>query len=222
MQGLCAKGRGVQARRGDGPCAQEATAPAGGALPRTPAALAPAPKAPAPHRDAADQVPVLQTGRLWDLVREGEQARQGAGLPVPQPKVRQAHCARRRFLLMTHRGSAAIVAIKDNCGGKTTHNMLDSLRKEHPGPARSTLRVWFVKHTRLVSPYLVPLDYYLSLVMLAGEIVVYTRGVRHVIFSTEDEGTRMYTALQFGRFKGSHSVGRMFRTGMAARRQNTP
>ena len=133
-----------------------------------------------------------------------------------------AKCGRRfthddGFLFMTYRGDVVIVAIEDRCGGKTTHNILDSLRKTHPELARSTLHVWFVKYPRLVSPYLMSLDYYLSPVMLADEIVVYIGGVRHVIFSTEDEGTRFYTGLQFGRFKGSHSVRGMFKMDMEVR-----
>ena len=121
------------------------------------------------------------------------------------------------FLFMTYRGEVVIVAIEDRCGGKTTHNIVDSLRKKHPELARSTPHTWFVKFPRLVSPYLMSLDYYLSPCMQADEIIVYIGGVKHVIFSCEDQGTRFNTAIQFGRFKGSHSVQALYKLDMHVR-----
>ena len=121
------------------------------------------------------------------------------------------------FLFMTYRGDVVIVAIEDRCGGKTTHNILDSLRKKHPELARSTIHVWYVKFPRLVSPYLMSLDYCMSPVMIADEIIVNINGVKHVIFSSEDEGTRFWTGAQVGRRKGSHSVQGLYKMDMAVR-----
>ena len=102
-------------------------------------------------------------------------------------------------------------AIEDRCGGKTTHNTLDSLHKTHEKLGRSTLHTWFVKFPRVVSEYLFTLPYQLSPVMLVDEIVVKIGGVRHAIYSSEDEGTRMCTALQAGRRKGFRDVRRLYR-----------
>lgn len=77
--------------------------------------------------------------------------------------------------------------------------------------------MWYVKFPRLVSPYLMSLDYYLSPVMVADEIIVRINGVRHVIFSTEDEGTRFWTGAQIGRRKGSHSVQGLYKMDIAVR-----
>ena len=137
-------------------------------------------------------------------------------------RCRSSECGRRfshddGFLHMTYRGGAVIAAIEDRCGGKTTLNIHDSLRKKHPDLARSTLHTWYVKFPCMVSPYLMSLDYYMSPVMLADEIIVYIGGVKHVIFSSEDEGTRFWTALQFGRFKGSHSIQGLYKMDIAVR-----
>lgn len=121
------------------------------------------------------------------------------------------------FLYMTYRGEVVIVAIEDRCGGKTTHSIVDSLRKEYPELARSIPHTWLVKFPRLAGPYLMSLDYHLSPVMPADEIMVQIGGVRHAIVSSEDEGTRFDTAIQFGRFKGSHSVQGLYKLDMHVR-----
>lgn len=121
------------------------------------------------------------------------------------------------FLYMTYRGDRVVPAVEDRCSGKATHDICDSLAKMGGRPHRSTLYCWFVKVPRMVTPFLMSLDYCLSEIMYADEIVVMINGVRHVIFMTEDGGTRMETALQIGRFKGTHSVRSMFKMDMRIR-----
>ena len=121
------------------------------------------------------------------------------------------------FLHMTYRGDTVVRAIEDRCGDKTTHNILDSLHKTSEKPARSTLHTWFVKFPRVVSEYLFTLPYQLSPVMLVDEIMAKVGGIMYAINSTQDEGTRMCTAIQFGRRKGSHNVRRLYKMDMDIR-----
>ena len=77
---------------------------------------------------------------------------------------------------MTYRGDAVVRAIEDRGGGKTTHNILDSLHKTREKPARSTPHTWFVKFPRVVSDHLFSLPYQLSPVMLVDEIMAKAGG----------------------------------------------
>lgn len=115
------------------------------------------------------------------------------------------------FLFMTYRGEYVVEAIEDRCACKTPHNTCDSLSKKGGRPHRTTLYHWFVKFPRMVTPYLLSLEYNLGDTMYVDEIIIKIGGVSHVVYSAEDLRTRMNTATQIGRFKGSHSVRRLYR-----------
>ena len=216
LQGFRAHLQGMQAHRRNEEGVRS-VAPAAVPLPRPPAR---------PARGRAARSPIKTPPVKCRFCRKQEfttsYRRKNKHSEVQVYRCLDKKCGRRfthddGFLFMTYRGEVVIVAIEDRCGGKTTHNIVDSLRKKYPELARSTLHVWFVKFPRLVSPYLMSLDYYLSPVMLADEIIVYIGGVRHVIFSCEDQDTRFNSAIQFGRFKGSHSVQRLYKLDMHVR-----
>ena len=115
------------------------------------------------------------------------------------------------FWGMTYRGGYVVPALEDKASCKRNHDIRDSLGKLGQKPARSTLYTWFRRFPVECTPYLVSLDYGLSETAYADEIVRRIGGAKSVIFSMMDGGTRMFTAYQIGRFKGSHNVDGMVR-----------
>ena len=115
------------------------------------------------------------------------------------------------FLGRTYREDYIVPALEDRASCKKPHDILDSLAKNGHRPARSTLHTWFVQYPTMCTPYLASLDYNMSETVYTDEIVRQIGGVKSVIFTMEDGGTRSSTAYQIGRFKGSHNVQAMFR-----------
>ena len=102
-------------------------------------------------------------------------------------------------------------ALEDRASCKKPRDILDSLAKKGQKPARSTLHTWFVHYPTMCTRFLASLDYSMSETAYTDEIVRRIGGVKSVIFTMEDGGTRSSTAYQIGRFKGSHNVQAMFR-----------
>ena len=109
------------------------------------------------------------------------------------------------------------MALGDRPCCKKVRDILDSIAKNNRRPRRSTLHYWFVYYPRMVTPYLMSLDLFMSETMYTDEIIVYINGIKCVIFTTSDGGSRLLTAHQIGRNKGSHDVAPMFRMDMAVR-----
>ena len=108
-------------------------------------------------------------------------------------RCRSSRCGRRfshdsGFLHMACRGDAAARAIDDHCGGRTSNSTLDSPHKTSEKPARSALNTSFVKFPRAVGKYILALPCQLPPVVLVDEVSVKLGGVRHAIYSSQDEG----------------------------------
>ena len=71
---------------------------------------------------------------------------------------------------MTYREDWVVPAIENSCSGKTPHDIRNSLDEKATKPHRTTVYSWFVKVPRMVTPFLMPLDYGLSKIMYADEI----------------------------------------------------
>lgn len=111
----------------------------------------------------------------------------------------------------TYREDYVVPALEDRASCKKPHDIRDSLAKKGQKPARSTLHTWFVGYPTMCTAYLMSLEYHMSDTTYADEIVRRIGGVKSVIFTMEDGGSRVSTAYQTGRFKGSHNVQALIR-----------
>ncbi len=74
----------------------------------------------------------------------------------------------------------------------------------------------------MAAPYPVWLDLFMSETMYTDEIIACINGIKCAIFTTSDEWSRLLTAHQIGRNKGSHDVAPMFRMDQAVRGPSRP
>ena len=121
------------------------------------------------------------------------------------------------FKYKTYTPAQISTALGDRACGKMPHDIADTTGKGGRRPTNSTLFGWSSGYPRLVTPYLMSLDYDLSETMLTDEIIVKIGGVHHVIFTTMCEGTRAPTGYQIGCKKGSHDVKALFRMDILVR-----
>ena len=115
------------------------------------------------------------------------------------------------FWGMMYRAHYVVPALEDRASCKRPHDIRDSPGKFGQKPARSTLHAWFVRCPTACTGCPMPLDYDMSETAHADEMVRCTGGAKSVIFTIEDSSTRMCTAYQTGRFKGTHNVQAMVR-----------